>query len=151
MRNVLNGERVTKRTLEELEREYNAGMKTDFSLLEEVEKILREVGVPIRIFGYQYLRSAIIITVNDRRATKDMMDKMYPAIAQIYKTTLTAVERGIRYAIAMTWHSGNHEMLNSLFGNSVKKKISRVTNTRFISVIADLLLKQRLTPSTNPQ
>lgn len=62
-----------------------------------------------------------------------------PTIAEKYTTTPSRVERAIRHAIEVAWNRGNMEMLNRLFGYTVKFEKGKPTNSEFMAMIADKL------------
>ena len=64
-----------------------------------VTNIIHEIGVPAHIKGYQYLREAIIIAVNDMDVINAITKVLYPEVAKNFGTTPSRVERAIRHAI----------------------------------------------------
>lgn len=105
----------------------------------EVTNIIREIGVPAHIKGYQYLRDAIMMIINEIEMLGAVTKILYPQIAQKHSTTPSRVERAIRHAIEVAWNRGNMEMLNKLFGYTVKLDKSKPTNAEFMAMIADRL------------
>ncbi|MBQ2651495.1 MAG: sporulation transcription factor Spo0A [Clostridia bacterium] len=108
----------------------------------KVTQIFREIGVPAHIKGYQYLRESIIIAVNDNEAVNSITKVLYPAVAKIFQTTPSRVERAIRHAIEVAWDRGDVEVLNSFFGYTVSNSKGKPTNGEFIALIADKLQLQ---------
>ncbi len=113
------------------------------SLEAVVTDVIHEIGVPAHIKGYQYLREAIIITVNDMDAINAVTKVLYPAIARKYSTTPSRVERAIRHAIEVAWDRGDLETLQKFFGYTVSNIKGKPTNSEFIAMIADSLTLQR--------
>ncbi len=110
-----------------------------------VTSIIHDIGVPAHIKGYQYLREAIIMTVNDMDIINAITKVLYPTVAKRYKTTSSRVERAIRHAIEVAWDRGDVEVLNSLFGYTVSNIKGKPTNSEFISMIADRIrLEQKV-------
>lgn len=105
----------------------------------QVTKILHQIGVPAHIKGYQYLRSAIILTINDNDIINSVTKMLYPSIAKLYKTTSSRVERAIRHAIEVAWDRGDVDVLNSYFGYTIQTSRGKPTNSEFIAMIADNL------------
>lgn len=105
----------------------------------EVTNIIREVGIPAHIKGYQYLRDAIMMIVDEVELLGAVTKVLYPQIAQKYSTTPSRVERAIRHAIEVAWSRGNMEMINRLFGYTVKSDKGKPTNSEFMAMIADKL------------
>jgi two-component system response regulator (stage 0 sporulation protein A) len=109
----------------------------------EITNIIHEVGVPAHIKGYQYLRHAITMVVEDMDLLSAVTKELYPAIAKKNNTTPSRVERAIRHAIEVAWNRGKLETLNSLFGYTVHNDKGKPTNSEFIAIIADKLRLER--------
>ena len=52
------------------------------SLEADVTEIIHEIGVPAHIKGYQYLRDAIVMSVNDMEMLNSITKILYPTIAK---------------------------------------------------------------------
>lgn len=103
----------------------------------QVTKILHQIGVPAHIKGYQYLRTAILMTVSDSEMINSVTKILYPSIAKKYSTTTSRVERAIRHAIEVAWDRGDVDTLNSYFGYTIQNNRGKPTNSEFIAMIAD--------------
>ena len=111
----------------------------------QVTKIIHQIGVPAHIKGYQYLRSAILMTIDDNDIINSVTKILYPTVAKKYKTTTSRVERAIRHAIEVAWDRGDVDTLNSYFGYTIQNSRGKPTNSEFIAMIADnLRLKYKL-------
>ena len=111
----------------------------------QVTKIIHQIGVPAHIKGYQYLRTAILLTINDSDIINSVTKILYPSIAKKYQTTTSRVERAIRHAIEVAWDRGDVDTLNSYFGYTIQNNRGKPTNSEFIAMIADnLRLKYKL-------
>ncbi len=104
-----------------------------------VTNVIHEVGVPAHIKGYQYLREAIMLVVNDIDIINQITKQLYPEIAIKYCTTPSRVERAIRHAIEVSWLRGDIDLMESIFGHSVDIDRAKPTNSEFIVTIADKL------------
>ena len=113
--------------------------KNEENLEALVTNIIHEVGVPAHIKGYQYLREAIIMVVNNIDIINQITKQLYPDIAQKYGTTPSRVERAIRHAIEVAWGRGQTETVESIFGYTVSASKGKPTNSEFIAMIADKL------------
>ena len=103
-----------------------------------------EIGVPAHIKGYQYLREAIMIAVDDMDVINAVTKVLYPEVAKRFSTTPSRVERAIRHAIEVAWDRGDLETLQKYFGYTVSNAKGKPTNSEFIAMIADrLVLEQR--------
>lgn len=109
----------------------------------DITNIIHEVGVPAHIKGYQYLRDAITMVVEDMDLLGAVTKELYPAIAQLNNTTPSRVERAIRHAIEVAWNRGKIETINNLFGYTVHNDKGKPTNSEFIAIIADKLRLER--------
>ena len=112
----------------------NAGPVRD--LEKDVTDMIHEIGVPAHIKGYQYLREAIMMSV------EDITKVLYPSIAKKYQTTPSRVERAIRHAIEVAWSRGRMETLDALFGYTINTGKGKPTNSEFIALIADKIRLQ---------
>ena len=108
-----------------------------------VTSIIHEVGVPAHIKGYQYLREAIILAVEDMDVINAVTKVLYPEVAKRLGTTASRVERAIRHAIEVAWDRGDLETLQKYFGYTVSNVKGKPTNSEFIAMIADRLQLQR--------
>ena len=108
-----------------------------------VTEVIHEIGVPAHIKGYQYLREAIIITINDMEVINAVTKVLYPAVAKKFGTTPSRVERAIRHAIEVAWDRGDLETLQKFFGYTVSCIKGKPTNSEFIAMIADCLSLRR--------
>ena len=107
-----------------------------------VTEIIHEIGVPAHIKGYQYLREAIIIAVNDMDVINAITKVLYPQVAKAFNTTPSRVERAIRHAIEVAWDRGDLDTLQRFFGYTVSNTKGKPTNSEFIALIADKLQLQ---------
>ncbi len=107
-----------------------------------VTEVIHQIGVPAHIKGYQYLREAIIMAVDDIDVVNAVTKVLYPAVAKKYNTTSSRVERAIRHAIEVAWDRGDIEVLQNYFGYTISSVKGKPTNSEFISMIADKLRLQ---------
>lgn len=107
------------------------------NLESDVTNIIHEIGVPAHIKGYQYLRDAIMLSVNDTEMLNSITKLLYPSIAKRHKTTPSRVERAIRHAIEVAWSRGKMDTIDDLFGYTVSNGKGKPTNSEFVALIAD--------------
>lgn len=113
-------------------------------LEQDVTNMIHDIGVPAHIKGYQYLREAIMMSVNDPVMISSITKILYPTIAKRFQTTPSRVERAIRHAIEVAWSRGRMETLDALFGYTINTGKGKPTNSEFIALIADKIrLKYR--------
>ena len=138
---------VKSRTVGEDEKAAESAAKQDPTqdIETQVTRIIHQIGVPAHIKGYQYLRTAILLTVRDSEMINSVTKVLYPSVAKKYQTTTSRVERAIRHAIEVAWDRGDVDTLNSYFGYTIQNNRGKPTNSEFIAMIADnLRLKYKL-------
>ena len=118
----------------------NEGMVRN--LEKDVTDMIHEIGVPAHIKGYQYLREAIMMSVEDNEMLSSITKVLYPSIAKKYQTTPSRVERAIRHAIEVAWSRGRMETLDALFGYTINTGKGKPTNSEYIALIADKIRLQ---------
>ncbi|MBE5894709.1 MAG: sporulation transcription factor Spo0A [Lachnospiraceae bacterium] len=106
-------------------------------LEKDVTDMIHEIGVPAHIKGYQYLREAIMMAVEDTEMLGAVTKVLYPTIAKKFQTTPSRVERAIRHAIEVAWSRGKMETLDALFGYTIHSGKGKPTNSEFVALIAD--------------
>ncbi len=109
----------------------------DRNLETDVTEIIHEIGVPAHIKGYQYLRDAIVMSVNDMDMLNSITKILYPTIAKKYQTTPSRVERAIRHAIEVAWSRGKMDTIDKMFGYTIHNGKGKPTNSEFIALITD--------------
>ena len=107
-----------------------------------VSEIMHQIGVPAHIKGYQYLREAIILSVNNTEMMGSVTKLLYPTVAKTFKPPSSRVERAIRHAIEVAWDRGDVDVLSSYFGYTIQSSRGKPTNSEFIAMIADKLRLQ---------
>ena len=119
--------------------------KADNASLESVvTDIIHEIGVPAHIKGYQYLREAIILTINDMDAINAVTKVLYPEVAKKFSTTPSRVERAIRHAIEVAWDRGDVETLQKFFGYTVSgvKVLYSQTSSKKMSPFSETTIRR---------
>ena len=105
----------------------------------EVTNMMHQLGIPAHVKGYQYIRDAILMVIEDVSLLGAVTKELYPAIAKKYNTAPSRVERGIRHAIELAWERGQMETLKRIFGYSMNIERQKPTNSEFIALLADKL------------
>lgn len=109
----------------------------------EITEILHQIGVPAHIKGYQYVREAIRLTVENPDMINSVTKILYPTVAKGYKSTASRVERAIRHAIEVAWDRGDVDVLNSYFGYTIQSQRGKPTNSEFVAMISDKIRLKR--------
>ena len=121
----------------------NINLQTN-TLEVDISKILHNLGIPSHIKGYQYLRESISILYIRPDVIGGITKELYPEIAQLFKTTVSRVERAIRHAIEVSWNRGDWDLMEEIFGHSVDIDKAKPTNSEFIATIADKLRLEKI-------
>ncbi|MGN0521997.1 MAG: sporulation transcription factor Spo0A [Eubacterium sp.] len=129
--------RLSNWKTEKKKRELSSSLDSDIDVV--ISDIMRQIGVPAHIKGYQYLRTAIRLCVNDSEMLGSVTKLLYPTVAKMYNTTSSRVERAIRHAIEVAWDRGDVDVLSSYFGYTIQSQRGKPTNSEFIAMIADKL------------
>ena len=107
---------------------------------EKITNIFITVGIPAHIKGYQFLREAIKLAMENPDIINSITKKLYPSIAERFDTSASKVERAIRHAIEVAWNRGKIENINDIFGLTIYTSNEKPTNGEFIALVADKML-----------
>ena len=110
---------------------------SEHNLVSEVTAIMHQIGIPAHVKGYQYIREAILMVVEDVSLIGAVTKELYPSIAKKFDTASSRVERGIRHAIELAWERGQKDALKRIFGYSMNIERQKPTNSEFIALLAD--------------
>jgi len=110
------------------------------ALAKRISDIFITVGIPAHIKGYQFLREAIRLAIEQPGIINCITKQLYPCVAKRFQTTPSKVERAIRHAIEVGWSRGKIENINNIFGVKVYGQHDRPTNGEFIALVADKML-----------
>ena len=140
----INLDILSKRINELINQKPNAIMGVNAFVNKEIEEkisnIFITVGIPAHIKGYQFLREAIKLAMDNPDIINSITKKLYPSIAGKFDTSASKVERAIRHAIEVAWNRGKIENINSIFGLTVYSNNEKPTNGEFIALVADKML-----------
>ena len=107
-----------------------------------VTRMMLELGVPAHLKGYHYMRTAILLALEEKETMLNITKSVYPVVAKKYETTQQKVERAIRNAVEVSWCRGNVDYISELFGYSANAEMGRPTNSEYIARIVDELKLQ---------
>lgn len=131
---------IARRIVELFENDERVSQPAEKRIEEKITNIFITVGIPAHIKGYQFLREAIKLTINDPKIINNITKRLYPSIADIFSTSASKVERAIRHAIEVAWNKGKIENINDVFGLRVYDTNEKPTNGEFIALVADKML-----------
>ncbi len=116
--------------------------KNEKQLEEKISNIFISIGIPAHIKGYQFLREAVKLAVEEPEIIGSITKRLYPTIAEKFETSSSKVERGMRHAIEVAWNRGKIENINALFGLKIYSSNEKPTNGELIALIADKMLME---------
>lgn len=135
---------VSFENLEERLKDLSEGVSTTLDnekqLDEKIANIFISIGIPAHIKGYQFLREAVKLAVDDPEIIASITKRLYPTIAEKFDTSSSKVERGMRHAIEVAWNRGKIENINNLFGLQIYGANDKPTNGELIALIADKMI-----------
>ena len=76
---------------------------------EKIKRLIRSLGIHATYRGYNYTVSAVLLALEDEDALLFISKTIYPAVAKMYQTNTSAVERNIRTVINVCWERGNRD------------------------------------------
>ena len=91
-----------------------------------ITEILHQIGVPAHIKGYQYVREAIRLSVEDPEMLNSVTKILYPTVAKTFGSTSSRVERAIRHGIEVAWDRGDRKSTRL---NSSHSRVSRMPSS----------------------
>lgn len=114
--------------------------ETRISIKIRTSSLLKELGVPMHINGYVYLRRAVELAYDDREMLQNVTKKLYPEVAKEFKTTASRVERAMRHAIEkMCDNVVDRSFYDEVFGNTVSGFKGKPTNSECIAAMVEYM------------
>ena len=110
---------------------------------ERITSIFLTLGIPAHIKGYQYLREAVLMVLENRDVINRITKELYPGIARRFDTSASKVERAMRHAIEVAWSRGRLDAVNRMYGYRVFDAMDKPTNGECISCISELVRRPR--------
>ena len=107
------------------------------SVDEQITNLFLALGIPANIKGYQYLREAVRMVLEDHDVINRITKELYPAVARRFDTSASKVERAMRHAIAVAWNRGRLDAVNQMVGSKVFRREDKPTNGEFIALVSD--------------
>ncbi len=118
-------------------REGQLGFLENDSRAALVTNILKGFGFSAKLNGFLYIRTAILLAVQNPELLHLMTKTLYPQVARIHHTTASRVDRSIRHALDRCWICADTDMIEAFFGNALRVDRKRPSGGEFIAVIAD--------------
>lgn len=103
---------------------------------EHISTILQKSGIPVNLKGYNYLKVAIKLSIEQPELLESITKSLYPTVAKNVNTTSSRVERDIRHALEVAWSRSDGEFYYNYIGfKSIDNE--KPTNGAFISSIVE--------------
>ena len=100
-----------------------------------VSGILLALGLRTKLDGFRYCRDGIRLLAE--QPGLPMTKRVYPAVGKTWGVSGQAVEKSIRAVIASAWENRNEAVWRMYFPAMPNGRLSRPTNTEFLTRIAD--------------
>lgn len=104
-------------------------------------RVLHDMPIANTLNGYTYIKSAVLLAIEDPSMLEGITKRLYPAVAKRAGTTGPQVERAIRHAISTAWRKGGGRSFAAIVGygdpNSPKP-----TNSAFITALVELYIQR---------
>ena len=107
------------------------------SVDEQITNLFLTIGIPAHIKGYQYLREAVRMVLEDHDVINRITKELYPGIARRFDTSASKVERAMRHAIEVAWTRGRVDSVNQMYGCKLFAREDKPTNGEFIALVSD--------------
>ena len=104
-----------------------------------ITKILHNVGIPAHIKGYNFIRHAVEMVIENPSVIGQVTKCLYPSIAVKFQSSPSKVERAIRHAIELGWSRGDQDTIDEIFGYTISASKAKPTNSEFIAMVADYI------------
>ena len=103
---------------------------------EKMDNLLLELGHDDFNLGTKYLREAV--RRYDAAVRPALTKVLYPAVAKVYSSTPSRVERCIRHSVAKAWGRGELDAQWRYFGSSINPERGAPTNGEYIARLAKI-------------
>lgn len=97
----------------------------------DINKLLIDLGVSEHLSGYKYIKAAIYLYKETNKLTE-----IYQKIANTYRSSISNVERQIRYAIEQAWTKADMDIVDELFSYVIDFEKAKPTNKQFIAILS---------------
>ncbi|MBU3197691.1 sporulation transcription factor Spo0A [Clostridium estertheticum] len=112
---------------------------TNADMMNEITRIIHQIGIPSNLKGYMYIREAIFMVISDTGLLSLVTKELYPSIGKKFSTTASRVERSMRHALDIAWSGLKEEKINKIFGYTICNKKGKPSNSEFVAMVADKL------------
>lgn len=112
----------------------------------EIHNLLKEVGLPAHLKGYDYTKTALILALEDPEKLQQItkLGGLYHSVARAHNTTASRVERAIRHSVEYMFDCCPVEIIHSVFGNTVSPLSGKPPNSLFIATLRNELIARHM-------
>ena len=137
---VIFKEESNKRIIEQIRNvEETKELSEKDEVNKRITKILHNVGIPAHIKGYNFIRHAVEMVIENPSVIGQVTKCLYPSIAIKFQSSPSKVERAIRHAIELGWSRGDQDTIDEIFGYTISAAKAKPTNSEFIAMVADYI------------
>ena len=129
---------AAKAEIEELMKQQEA-VRPKRTMEPEIRRILMVLGMPEHIKGHRYSVEAIRLSAENPDLLDAITGELYPAVAKVFDTTPSRVERAIRHAIETALGRCDLDVLTEHFGNAISCTKGKPTNSEFIARVSNIV------------
>ena len=133
---------IIKLTKSKINKETNFPIIYDKNYVyDKATSILKELGLPAHMKGYNLLRNAICMCIDDPKMLEGVTKILYPELSKNIgkNATPSSAERAMRYAIETIFTKGNIDYITKIFGYRSMES-DRPSVTEFIATITDYII-----------
>ena len=105
----------------------------------QVAKLLNRIGVPPHLKGYEFIKTAVLMVLDDGSLIHAITKELYPDVAKKHTTTASKTERAIRNAVETSFDNMPPEMIEELFGNCISFNKGKPANSQFIATLVEAI------------
>lgn len=109
-----------------------------------IQDLLLKIGFPQHVYGYNYIIYALELIFLNPEILHHITKELYPEVAKHFGSTPARVERAIRTSIQITWLYGNMQMINTIFGHTIRPDKGVPTNTQLLAGLYFFLKQMEL-------
>ena len=113
-------------------------------LMNLITKKLLEMGIPVHIAGFDYLRTAIFEVYNNPSLIHGITTDLYPLVGSRHGKPSSAVERGMNHAIEYAFKNMSSETCEKYFAKAIIARKKKASNSVFIGSVVENLRMENL-------
>lgn len=114
----------------------------DALMTDIIDDLLRELGAPCHLTGYDKVVCAIKFVIEDPDRLGKISHRLYPEVANACDSTASRVERAIRHLVEVAWLRHDTEDAFRIFGHTIDINRGKPTNSEFIAACARIVKRR---------